>query len=161
MESQPLKSTIRRSKLKGYYMRILKDPFPAVDPRPDVRVVNPITEFWPAPITFDDETAPTRNDHHAPVTNWHIRKKPIDPVLDPWNAAIEAFIDYLTGTEKAPSVALSHHSDDMPEYGAHGYDSTITTFEEWDLDGDPIEPALPEPHGWTIQTEDAPLEVAA
>ncbi|OLT50244.1 hypothetical protein BJF89_09945 [Corynebacterium sp. CNJ-954] len=82
-------------------------------------------------------------------------------MLDPWNAAIEAFIDYLTGTEKAPSVALSHHSDDMPEYGAHGYDSTITTFEEWDLDGDPIEPALPEPHGWTIQTEDAPLEVAA
>ncbi|OLT51183.1 hypothetical protein BJF89_08720 [Corynebacterium sp. CNJ-954] len=142
-------------------MRTPKDPFPFIDPRPDVKAVNPITEWWPEPVTFTDEPAPTRNEHHAPVTNWHQRTKPIDPVRDPWNAAIEAFVDYLTGTAKAPSVALSQHTDQMPEWDAFGLDTTVTTFTDYDLDGDPLEPDFPEPHGWTVITDDSPLEEAA
>lgn len=142
-------------------MRIPKDPFPAVDPRPDVRVANPISAWWPAPITFPDEPTTDRNPYRPAVTDWHDRTRPTSPIIDPWGGTIDDFIHYLTGTESAPGVSLSQHSDDMPEYGAHGYDSTITTFEEWDLDGDPVEPALPASHGWTIQTEDTPIEVAA
>ncbi|MEY8567463.1 hypothetical protein AALF15_12960 [Corynebacteriaceae bacterium 7-707] len=139
----------------------IKDPFPFIDPRPDVKVANPITEWWPAPIKFDDESEPTRNRHFAPVTNWYQRKRPETPVIDPWGSTVDNFIQYLTGTDSAPGVSLSQHCDDMPEWDAFGLDTTVTTFTEWDLDGNPLEPDFPEPHGWTVITDDSPLEVAA
>lgn len=68
-------------------------------------VSNRITDWWPKPIYFDDEQPRQARQKALTGPTWHQRQRPSQPLTDPWNGTVDAFLDYLTGTDNAPALS--------------------------------------------------------
>lgn len=134
--------------------------FPQVDPRPDIRVSNPIAEYWPSPVVFPDDTDEYKRRHEKnrpetpKETTWHKRPRTTTgPWQGPWNDELDVFLDYLTGTPEAPTVSLL--MDTPVEAAWDEYGDTIAPIDMGDSpDDEQLESVFPQSHGWSVTTGD-------
>lgn len=99
-------------------------------------VSNRITDWWPEPVIFDDEEDQKKQrEHLTGPTTWHQRQRPSQPFLDPWNGPLDAFLDYLTGTDGAPALSQIQEpgmDDTATDEGVPAW--TLGAVTEWSED---------------------------